>query len=304
MTGLELDVVDDSVRLLFHSAATLEEVASGGTWFEGPAWLGTTLVWSDVVGNRLHAWDRTRGARVWIDPSFHQNGHTVDRQGRLLAASHGERAVVRLERDGRWTIVADLIDGARFHSPNDLVVASDGAVWFTDPRYGLDKPTEGFGGSPEIDGTHVYRVDPRGMVGGVRNVTRHAPPMPAPNGLAFSPDESVLYIADSEARHILGFVVRISLDGPELGRRWVVHETIHGWPDGIRVDPTGRIWSSSTAGVEILAPPSAVGRPARHLGTLHTPFTTANLAFSPDLATLALTATSSVFLVRLGDVSV
>ncbi len=229
-----------AVRPLFAPDAQLHTVATNGGWFEGPAWVPSratisnedTLVWSDVTGDRLLVWDARRGARVWLEPSFHQNGHTVDAAGRLLAASHGERAIVRRELDGSWTIVADLVDGKRFNSPNDLVVAQDGAVWFTDPRYGLDQVTEGYGGLPEVEGAHVYRVDPRepGTLSGanVRCVSGWHPEMQGPNGLAFSPDESVLYVTDSEARHVLGFAARYSLDGPELGFRWLVHETRDG----------------------------------------------------------------------------
>ncbi len=302
-----------AVRPLFAPDAQLHTVATNGGWFEGPAWVPSratisnedTLVWSDVTGDRLLVWDARRGARVWLEPSFHQNGHTVDAAGRLLAASHGERAIVRRELDGSWTIVADLVDGKRVNSPNDLVVANDGAVWFTDPRYGLDQVTEGYGGLPEVEGAHVYRVDPRepGTLSGanVRCVSGWHPEMQGPNGLAFSPDESVLYVTDSEARHVLGFAARYSLDGPELGFRWLVHETRDGAPDGIRVDPTGRLWVSSGAGVEILAPPE-VGRRAEPLAILHTPRPTANLAFSPDLHILALTSTDEVHLVPLGDI--
>lgn len=302
MADLVLDVVEDSARALFAEDAELTEIASGGQWFEGPAWLGKTLVWSDVVGNRLLAWDRKRGTRTWIEPSHHQNGHAVDGAGRLVAASHGERAVIRREKDGRWLIVADLVDGKRFNSPNDVVVARDGSIWFTDPRYGLDQPAEGYGGRAEVDGQHVYCVSPRGMAGGVRCMTARHAPMPAPNGLAFSPDESVLYVTDSRAGHVLAFVLRYGLDGLELGFRWVAHEPA-GTPDGLRVDPTGRIWCTSGASVEILAPP-VVGQRAKRLATLSLPRTTANLAFSSGHRTLALTSTSSVYLVPLGDVSV
>lgn len=303
----------DAVRALLAPGAALHTIAAGGRWFEGPAWLPAdatragldTLVWSDVAGDRLLAWDARQGARVWLEPSFHQNGHTVDAEGRLLAASHGERAVIRREHDGRWSILADLVDGLRFNSPNDLVVAADGAVWFTDPRYGLDQQAEGYGGQPELEGTHVYRVDPlaRGLLAGtnVHCVSARHPAMPAPNGLAFSPDESVLYVTDSEVRHVLGFSVRYSLDGPELGYRWVVHETRVGAPDGLRVDPSGRLWVSSGEGVELLAPP-VFGRRAEPLAVLHTPRPTSNLAFSPDLRTLALTSTDEVHLVPLGDI--
>lgn len=304
----------EAVRGLVASGATLHTVARGGRWFEGPAWVPgsvthtgrDTLVWSDVSGDRLLRWDAVDGARVWLEPSFHQNGHTVDAEGRLLAASHGERAVIRREADGAWTMLADLVDGRRFNSPNDLVVARDGAVWFTDPHYGLEQEAEGYGGESELDGAHVYRLDPAapGVAAGtnVRRVSGRHSAMSAPNGLAFSPDETVLYVTDSKARQTLGFAVRYSLDGPELGFRWLVHETREGSPDGIRVDPAGRLWVSSGEGVEVLGAPT-VGQRAELLAVLHTPRVTANLAFSPDLRTLALTSSDELHLVALGDVA-
>ncbi|PWD51416.1 gluconolactonase [Serinibacter arcticus] len=302
---VRLDVVDPSVRGLVAPGARLKEIASGGEWFEGPAWLGDTLVWSDVRGNRLHAWDSGRGARVWIAPSHHQNGHTVDHEGRLVAAASGERAVLRREHDGRWTMLADFYDWKRFNSPNDVVVAADGGIWFTDPTYGLTQPTEGFdpeGAVSEIGGQHVYRIGARGLRDGTRSMTAQLPAMRQPNGLAFGADETVLYVTDSEARHILGFRVRMSLDGPELRQPWIVHRTFEGSPDGLRVDPAGRIWSSSAAGIEILRP-GLPGEQARHLGTIRVPQETSNLAFSPDLKRLAITASSSVYLLKLGDVT-
>lgn len=299
MVRVKVEITDDGVRHLAGGGEPTR-IARHGEWFEGPAWVGDTLVWSDVVGNRLLAWDGKNGARTWIEPSHHQNGHTVDAEGRLLAASHGERAVIRLDADGRWRIVADLFEDKRFNSPNDVVVARDGGIWFTDPTYGLTKPGEGFGGEQEVEGQHVYRVSARRRQ--VRCVTAHQPPMPAPNGLAFAPDESVLYVSDSQAGAIYGFVLRYGLDGAELGLRWVVHETTDGVPDGLRVDPAGRIWASCGHGVEILSAP-VVGQRSRVLGTVFTPKVASNLAFTPDWQALAVTATDKVYLVPLGDVT-
>lgn len=299
MVRVSVEIVDDAARHLLGGEEP-ERIARQGDWFEGPAWVGSTLVWSDVVGNRVLAWDRSRGERTLIEPSAYQNGHAVDWQGRLLAASHGERAVVRLESDGRWRIVADLFEGNRFNSPNDLVVSQDGAVWFTDPLYGLTKPEEGYGGQQEVSGQHVYRVDPYGRE--VRCMTAKQPEMAGPNGIAFSPEETVLYVSDSERGIIQGFLVRYGLEGVELGLRWVVHETTDGVPDGLRVDPTGRIWASCGHGVDILSAP-VVGQRSRVLGSIYTPKPTSNLAFTPDRSAVALTSTNKVYLVPLGDVT-
>ena len=302
-SGVRFDVVDESGRALVAPGTQLREIAGGGTWFEGPVWLGETLVWSDVREGRLHAWDRDRGARVWIERAFHQNGHALDSAGRIVAASHGERAIVRREHSGRWTVLADFVDWKRFNSPNDLAIASDDSIWFTDPTYGLKQPLESFepAGVSEIGGAHIYRVDPRGLSHPVICLTERMPAMPAPNGIAFNPEESILYVSDSEAGHILGFRIRVSLDGPELHQRWLVHETLEGKPDGIRVDQTGRIWSSSGAGVEILSP-ARPGERARHLATIRVLQGATNLAFAPDLTRLAITSPTSVFLVKLGDI--
>jgi len=276
---------------LFPPDATLDLLADGGTWFEGPAWTGENeIVWSDVVGNRLLVWTPEAGAGILLEPSHHQNGHTVDREGRLVAASHGERAVVRRELDGSWHVLVDRCEGRRFNSPNDLVVDSHGAIWFTDPRYGIDKPEEGYGGTVEMDGCRVYRLTPDGTVAAV------TPPHPGPNGLAFSPDESVLYLADSEVGHILAFEV---LDGgARLGEPVTFAHLDPGPPDGIRVDPQGRVWSSCASGIQVFAA-QGPGEPGERLGSVPVPQRTANLAFGgPEGKTLAITASSGLYRLR------
>lgn len=274
---------------LVAEGATLDLVADGGAWFEGPAWTGTDEVtWSDVVGNRLYSYSPAAGQRVVLEPSHHQNGHAIDREGRLVAASHGERAVVRREHDGSWTVLAERSDGRRFHSPNDLVVTTDGSIWFTDPRYGLDKPEEGYGGEAELDGNRVYRWHDAE----VHAVTES---MPAPNGLAFSTDERVLYVADSHVGHLLAFDV----DGAgHLGEpHVVVQPDDDGHPDGLRLDTDGRIWTSWGSAVRVYDSDGV--RPAELVGALRLPHTVANLSFGgPGRSTLAITATSALYLVR------
>lgn len=279
---------EEAFTALFPPDATLDVLATGGTWFEGPAWTGADeIVWSDVVGNRLLIWTPEQGAGILLEPSHHQNGHSVDGEGRLVAASHGERAVVRRERTGSWHVLADRHQGRRFNSPNDLVVARDGSIWFTDPRYGIDKPEEGYGGTVEMDGCRVYRLATDGTVTAVTD------PMPGPNGLAFSPDESVLYLADSEIGHILALPVHGG--GAALGEPVTFAVLDPGPPDGIRVDAEGRVWSSCASGIQVFA---ACGRGER-LGTVRIPERAANLAFGgPDGATLAITATSSLYRLR------
>lgn len=278
---------EEELAGLIPPGATLDLLVDGGTWFEGPAWTGPEeVVWSDVVENRLLVWTPEHGAGIALEPSHHQNGHTIDGEGRLVGASHGERAVVRRSHEGHWETLVDRVDGLRFNSPNDLVVARDGAIWFTDPRYGIDKPEEGYGGTVELDGCRVYRLDAGGAVAAVTGA------MPAPNGLAFSPDESVLYVADSKAGHLLAFEV---LDGgTRLGEPVTfVDGDDGGHPDGLRVDTEGRVWTSWGSAIRIYAPRAEGGE---LLGTIRLPETVANLAFGgPDGGTLAITATSGLY---------
>lgn len=292
---LQLDAApghEHELAALVPPDATLDLLATGGTWFEGPAWTGQhEIVWSDVVGNRLLIWTPDAGAGILLEPSHHQNGHTIDTEGRLLAASHGERAVVRRERSGHWTTLVERHEGRRFNSPNDLVVTRDGAIWFTDPRYGIDKPEEGYGGAVEMDGCRVYRLDPDG---GTTAVTA---PLPAPNGLAFSPDERTLYLADSEVGHLLALPV---LDGGARLGEPVLFAPADGVgrPDGLRVDTAGRVWTSWGPTVRVYAPREP-GETAEPIGAVVLPETVANLAFGgPDGGTLAITATSGLYRLR------
>jgi gluconolactonase len=279
----------DDLAALFPPDATLDLLATGGTWFEGPAWTGThEIVWSDVVGNRLLRWTPDAGAGILLEPSHHQNGHTIDGEGRLLAASHGERAVVRREHSGHWATLVERHDGRRFNSPNDLVVTRDGAVWFTDPRYGVDKPEEGYGGTVEMDGCRVYRLAPDGTT------TAVTAPLPAPNGLAFSPDERTLYLADSHVGHLL--VLPVLDGGATLGDPVTFAPPDEaGPPDGLRVDAAGRVWTSWGASVRVYAP-AASGTPGDLLGAIVLPERVSNLDFGGiDGGTLAITATSGLY---------
>lgn len=298
---IRVELNDDSVAHL-ASLRTPTRIARGGKLFAGPVWLNDALIWSDVIESRVFAWDAQRGPRVWIDPSHHQNGHGVDRQGRLIAASHGERAILRRDSTGRWRIIADLFDGKRFNSPSDVALAGDGAVWFVDPLTGLVEPDLGFGGDPEVDGQHIYRVPPDGLRGAVRAMTATSEPMMAPTGLAFAPDESALYVTDSRAGGVVGFVVRYGLEGPELGRRWVVWASSESQPSGITTDPAGRIWVATATGVHILAAP-AIGVAATQLGRVVTPQPATGVAIHATTSDVALTTTDKVYLVPFGDLS-
>ncbi|MEM6615752.1 MAG: SMP-30/gluconolactonase/LRE family protein [Pseudomonadota bacterium] len=229
----------------------LETLFTGTRWAEGPAYFpaGKYLIWSDIPNDRLLRYDEVSGSvSEFLKPCKNHNGHTVDREGRLVSCEHRGRCVSRVEVDGSITILADRYDGKRLNSPNDVVVKSDGSIWFTDPTYGIDSEYEGDKSDAEIDGSYVYRIDP--LSGAVTAVVTD---MVKPNGLAFSPDESVLYIADTGATHVE--------DGPRHIRSFAVGEdgTLSGGEvfaisdsglfDGFRVDVHGNIWTSAGDGV-------------------------------------------------------
>ncbi len=229
----------------------METLYTGTRWAEGPAYFaaGKYLIWSDIPNDRLLRYDETNGVvSEFLKPCRNHNGHTVDLQGRLVACEHRGRCVSRIEVDGSTTILADRFQGKRLNSPNDVIVKSDGSIWFTDPTYGIDSEYEGDKAEAELDGSYVYRIDP---VSG--EVTAVITDMVKPNGLAFSPDESLLYVADTGATHVE--------DGPRHIRTFALSDsgTLSGGAvfatcdiglfDGFRVDVHGNIWTSAGDGV-------------------------------------------------------
>ncbi|WP_216214854.1 SMP-30/gluconolactonase/LRE family protein [Amycolatopsis aidingensis] len=266
----------------------LERLYSGCRWAEGGVYFpaSRSLVYSDIPNDRMLRWDETTGAvGVFRQPSGYSNGNTVDRQGRMLTCEQGNRRVTRTEHDGSITVLADRFRGKRFNSPNDLVEAADGAVWFTDPDYGISSDYEGLRAESEIGACNVYRVDP---VGGVTVV---ADDFVRPNGLAFSPDGSLLYVADTRAGHIRVFEVtaRGTLSGgAELAR------CAAGKFDGIRVDLEGRLWAATGEGLHCFAPDGTL------LGALKVPEEVANLVFGgPKRNRLFICASTSVYSIML-----
>lgn len=182
--GTGFEVLDKEFKSLFAAHIHVERLWTGARWSEGPAWFaaGRYLVWSDIPNNRMMRWDETDGSvSVFRFPSNNSNGNTVDRQGRLVTCEHLTRRVTRTEHDGSITVLADSYDGKRLNSPNDVVVSSDGSIWFTDPFYGIMTDYEGDLSPMEQDGCHVYRIDPGGTI------DRVADDFVQPNGLAFSP---------------------------------------------------------------------------------------------------------------------
>jgi gluconolactonase len=289
-------VEDPAFEALLRPGAVLRRIATGGRWFEGPVWLPDegALIWSDVIGNRLHRWHPDEGQTVFLEDSEHQNGHTLDLDGSILACSHGRRRVERVGRDGSIETVVDRWRGLRFNSPNDIVVTSDGAIWFTDPPYGIVMPGEGHPGESEIGDNLVFRFDP--STGDLEPATDW---VEAPNGLAFSPDESILYVADSAGatpgdttgnRQLVAFDV---VDGRTLTNPRVFYalREAEGVPDGLRIDVRGNIWVTAKHGIHVLTPGG------RRIGRIPVPEDTANCVFGgPDGDRLFITASSSVYL--------
>jgi gluconolactonase len=284
-------VVLDERFALCDGDFVVERLHSGARKTEGPAYspAGRYLVWSDIPNDRLLRWDETTGAvGVFRHPSGYANGNTVDRQGRLISCEQGNRRVSRTEHDGTVTTLADRYQGKRFNSPNDVVVRADGTIWFTDPIYGIASDYEGNRGESEFGGgCYVFRLDP--ATGDLRVV---ADDFCRPNGLAFTPDETQLYIADTrqEPSHIRVFDV--TDDGGLAGGRVFAH-CDNGRFDGVRVDDAGRVWAAAHDGVHCFHPDGTL------IGKLLLPEIVANLTFGgPKLNHLFITAGTSVYTLR------
>ena len=220
--GTDIVVLDPRFKACFAGHVRVERLWSGARWAEGPAWFaaGRYLVWSDIPNNRMMRFVEPSGeVSVFRERSNNSNGNTVDNQGRLVTCEHLTRRVTRTEIDGSISVIAEKWNGKRLNSPNDVVVKSDDSIWFTDPAYGIDTDYEGDRAEQEIEGCHVYRVDAKSGA-----VTAVITDMVRPNGLAFSPDEKYLYVADTGAthkdngpRHIRRFTV--DANGQAVGRR-------------------------------------------------------------------------------------
>ena len=251
--------------------APLLTLGEGHAWLEGPVWFADArhLLVSDLPNNRILRWTEETGVSVFQQPYDIPNGHTRDRDGRLVGCSHSGRCITRIELDGRTTVLADRFDGKRLNGPNDVVVASDGAVWFSDPRYGGATDYEGGKHEMELPAT-LYRLDPNGTL------EIAADDFTGPNGLCFSPDERTLYVAETglqfgadPMRHIRAFDVEAGW----LRRGRVFHTVSPGFADGFRCDADGRVWSSAGDGVHCIDPDGTL------LGKILTGGTVSNLTF-------------------------
>ena len=261
--------------LVLYSAA-VERLATGCRWAEGPVYLGDArcVLWSDIPNNRILRWDEETGAvSAWRKPSDFANGNTRDRQGRVVTCEHGARRVTRTEYDGSITVLADSFDGKRLNSPNDVVVKSDGSVWFSDPPFGIIGHYEGYKAEPQLP-TNLYRID-----GATGAVTVASGEIHRPNGLCFSPDEKILYVVESGTKHILAFDV--GADGVTLsGKRVFIQAAAENpaSPDGMRCDIDGNLWCGwgsgpDRSGVMVFAPDGT------RIGRIALPERCANLCF-------------------------
>lgn len=285
------EIHDRRFQSLIVKNADLEELHTGCRWAEGPVWLADArcLLWSDIPNQRMLRWVPEGGVSTFRAPSNFTNGNTRDRQGRLVSCEHGTRRVTRTEIDGTITVLADSYQGRRLNSPNDVVVRSDGSIWFTDPTYGILSDYEGYKAEPEQTARNVFRLDPD--TGALESAVDD---FIQPNGLAFSPDESKLYIADSGGssdetlpRHIRVFDVE---GGKRLTNGRLFCTIDKGVPDGMRVDTEGNVWTSAGDGVQCFAPDGAL------LGKILVPQVVANLTFGgPRRNRLFIAATKSLY---------
>jgi gluconolactonase len=295
MAAHEYEFLDERFRRCINPTARVHKLFEGCAWAEGPAWSPgwRSLVWSDIPNDRQLRWDESSGSvGVFSYPAGYTNGNTVDRQGRLLSCEHGGRRVRRVEFDGSITTIADSYEGKRLNSPNDVVVKSDDSIWFTDPAYGIESDYEGHRRPMEQPGCHVYRVDPDS--GDIRAVTGD---LMRPNGLAFSPDESLLYVSDTGAthgpdgpRHIRRF--QVGADGALSGGE-IFATCSAGFFDGFRFDVDGRLWTSAADGVHVYDSDGTL------LGKVLVPEVVANVEFgSAKLNHLFICGTTSLYTVK------
>lgn len=295
----QIERLDPALDALIPPDAQIEVLADGFEWSEGPVWIsqGDYVIFSDVPTNTIYRWKEGEGLSVYLKPSGYtgddpsggeqgSNGLMLDPQGRLLLCQHGDRRVARMDApldapQPIFVTLADKHEGKRFHSPNDLAVHSSGAVFFTDPPYGLAKQLED--PARELDFQGVYRVDPDGQV------TLLVSDLPRPNGVALSPDEKTLYVAQSHgpAKIYMAYDVdehldlsdgRIFFDARELG------QSRPGSPDGLKIDQQGNLFATGPGGVLVIS------LEGKHLGTIMPGELTANCAFGDDGSTLYLTS--------------
>ena len=295
----EIVRVDPRIDALVPVDATIEKLAEGFMFIEGPVWdrQNARLYFSDVRGNEVYQWNEADGASTFLDPVFDgdrtgqrsvsSNGLTLDAEGRLILCEHGNRRISRLEEDGSRSVLVETYEGAQLNSPNDAVFASDGSLYFTDPPYGLEGLEEST--DRQLDFNGVYRLAPDGQLELlVSDQTR-------PNGIALSPDETTLYVANSDAENKVWMAYDVSEDGVSNARVFydVNDQSEPGAADGMKVDLSGNLFATGPGGVWVIGPDGT------HLGTIKTGEVTANVGWGDDGRTLYMTSSTSLYRIRL-----
>lgn len=295
MSWENIEILDPRMKDLLLPDSRLERHCSGAVWSEGPVYFseGDYILWSDIPNNRMLKWSETEGMSVYREPSNFTNGHTRDREGRLVSCEHGGRRISRTEADGNVVCVVDSYQGKKLNSPNDVVVKSDGTIWFTDPPYGIMSNEEGYQAESEIGANYVYRFDPA-----TEELSVVADDFDKPNGLAFSPDESLLYISDTGASHDPAGAHHIRvfdvIEGKSLTNGRVFAVVDPGLADGFRLDVHGNLYTSSEDSIQVY---TATGE---RIGKILVPEKIANCTFGgPAKNRLFIVASSSLYSITL-----
>jgi gluconolactonase len=296
--------LDPAFDKLVPPNAVIERIVSGRKWVEGPVWNRKEgyLLFSDIPTNSVIKWQQGRGTSVFLKPSGYtgktpfkgpepgSNGLAYDQDGRLLLAAHGDRRIARLEKHGQQTALVERFEGKRINSPNDLVLKSNGDLYFTDPPFGLPKSYDD--PRKELPFQGVYKYSTEGKLALLTKDIR------APNGIAFSPDESKLYISNADPTNAVWMVYELKRDGSlENGRvfydgtAWAKKKA--GVPDGMKVDRNGNIFAAGPGGIHVISPDG------KHLGSIETGAATGNVAWGEDGSTLFITSNTNVFRLRL-----
>ena len=297
-----IEVLSDEFERLLGSRRELTQIATGMAFSEGTHWVGASdgepagyLVWSDIPNDRMMRWSEKDGTSILRSPCGNTNGHTTDLEGRLLSCETSGRRVSRTEHDGSVVTLANRYRGGKLTSPNDVAVKSDGSVWFSDPDYGALDLDLGHGKAPEQDRNRLYRTAPE-----TGQITAVCEEFDKPNGVAFSPDESILYVSDSGRTHgefRPHRVMAFDVDGSTLSNSRVFAEVDPWVPDGMRVDVNGNLFVSPGDGIQCFNPEGEM------IGKIHTPEIAANCSFGMgDRQTLFIAATSSVWSIELNTV--
>lgn len=290
MQGIQIEIYDDRFSTLVGERFQVDELFDQASWAEGPAWHSETqtLVFSDVKGNKMYRWNAKTGIEVLRSPSHFANGNAFDSHGKLITCEHGRRGISCTDKQGKVSLLVDRIAGKRLNSPNDVVVKSDGTIWFTDPPYGILSDAEGYQSASEVIGCYVYCFDPKTNEINITTFNTMRP-----NGLAFSPDEATLFVADMSTVEFgqdgLNHLVAFDVEGKYATNRRNIAEITPGIPDGFCISQQNVIYCSCETGLLVLLTDGTL------LGRIILGKTTSNCTFGDNQQTLFITASNSVY---------